>query len=97
MGVVMSRRKSGWLGPADQVRDSKGRLIDEEYVRRAVEDVHRVLGRPSLSGMPSSSPQVVVRMPPQLRDAAKELAAREGITLSELTRRALEEHIQRAG
>lgn len=93
----MSAKKSGWLGPEDKVRDSQGRLIDNEYVRRAVEDVHRVLGRPSLSGVRSPSPQVVVRMTPQLRDAARELAQREGITLSELTRQALEERIKRAG
>lgn len=93
----MSPKKSGWLGPEDNLRDSHGRVIDEEYVRRAVEDIHHVLGRPSLSGTRSPSPQVVVRMTPQLRDAAKELAQREGITLSELTRQALEEHIRRAG
>lgn len=93
----MTPRKPGWLGPEDRLRDSQGRLIDEDYVRHAVEDVHRVLGRPSLSGTRSPSPQVVVRMTPQLRDAAKELAEREGITLSELTRQALEERIARAG
>lgn len=90
-------RAGSYVGPEDQLRDSHGRLIDEEYVKDAIEDTWRQLGRPSLSGEPSPSPQVVVRMTPQLRDAARELAERQGITLSELTRTALEEHIKRAG
>lgn len=90
-------RPGATVGPEDMLRDSQGRLIDEAYVQNALEVTWRQLGRPSLSGTRSPSPQVVVRMTPQLRDAAKELAQREGITLSELTRQALEEHIRRAG
>lgn len=90
-------RPGSYVGPEDKLRDSQGRLIDEAYVQRALEDTWRQLGRPSLSGARSPSPQVVVRMTPQLRDAAKALAEREGITLSELTRQALEERIERAG
>lgn len=90
-------RAGSFVGPEDKLRDSQGRLIDEAYVQRALEDTWRQLGRPSLSGERAPSPQVVVRMSPQLRDAAKQLAEREGITLSELTRQALEERIKRAG
>lgn len=90
-------RPGSYVGPEDMLRDSQGRLIDEAYVQRALEDTWRQLGRPSLSGVQRPSPQVAVRMSPELRDAAKALAKREGITLSELTRQALEEHITRAG
>lgn len=90
-------RPGSTVGPEDMLRDRQGRLIDEEYVQHALEDTWRQLGRPSLSGARTPSPQVVVRMTPQLRDAAKELAEREGITLSKLTRQALEERIKRAG
>ncbi|MEX1021837.1 MAG: hypothetical protein WD058_01695, partial [Dehalococcoidia bacterium] len=54
----------------EDVRDKHGNRIDEEYVRRAVEDVHRhIAGRPSLTGPGRHSPQVAVRLPEALRAA----------------------------
>lgn len=48
-------------------------------------------GRKSLSGGDGESPQLKVRVPPALHQHSKELAELEGVTLSEFTRRALEE------
>lgn len=44
--VVDSDAEIGRSVPADEpVYDSHGARIDEDYTRRAVEDVHRALGR----------------------------------------------------
>ena len=49
----------------------------------------RRAGRPSLGGAHANSPVVAVRVPAELRARAEAQASREGITLSEFTRRAL--------
>jgi 1-acyl-sn-glycerol-3-phosphate acyltransferase len=87
------------LGPDvpddEPVRDSKGNPIDAGYIERAVEEVHTALGRPSLSGG-GESPRVTFRVSADVREAAERLAKREGITLTDLARQALEERIRRA-
>ena len=57
----------------DDVRDRRGRRITQDYVDRAVADVHAKTGRgrPSLTGRASRSPQVTFRLPPELRAAAE--------------------------
>jgi len=88
------------LGPdvdlaTEDVRDSVGRRISEDYARRAAEydptTVRR--GRRSLSGGSTHSPRVSFRVPEGLRDAAEQAAAREGKTVSELARDALEKYL----
>jgi hypothetical protein len=81
----------------DVVRDSRGRRITEEYAQRAVEETHRQLGRgrPSLTGHASRSPQVTFRLPPELKDKAEELAAREGKRVSDVARDALRDYLAR--
>jgi predicted HicB family RNase H-like nuclease len=74
------------------VRDKKGRRITED---RAVELAEEALlkvarGRPSLAGGPTHSPQVSFRAPAELRARAEERAEREGKTVSQLAREALE-------
>jgi predicted HicB family RNase H-like nuclease len=44
-----------------------------------------------------SSPQIVVRVTPGLKRDAAQLAAKKGLSLSELTRQALDEFVKRAG
>jgi len=87
------------LGPdvpdGEPVRDSTGSPIDADYIQRAVEDVHTALGRPSLSGG-GQSPRVTFRVSADVREAAERLAEKEGITLTDLARQALEERIRRA-
>jgi hypothetical protein len=84
---------SGWpdVDLAEQdVRDSKGRRITEDYARRAAEHepatVHR--GRQSLTGGATHPPRVSYRVPGDLREAAERAAMREGRTVSELARHA---------
>lgn len=88
------------LGPdvpdGEPVRDSKGNPIDADYIDRAIEDVHTALGRPSLSEGGGQSPRVTFRVSADVREAAERLAKKEGITLTDLARQALEERIRRA-
>jgi len=77
----------------EDVRDAKGTRIDDDYVRRAVEHVHKQLGRPSLSGPGEHSPRVAFRVPAELREAAERRAAREGKSVSALAREALEQYL----
>jgi len=57
-----------------------------------VEQVRRATGRPSLSGT-ATSPQIAFRVAATLRERAAAVAAREGKTISQLAREALEERI----
>ena len=50
-------------------------------------------GSPSPAG--HRSPQVTVRLPSELRQRAKAQARQEGIRVSDVARRALEEHLAR--
>lgn len=82
-------------GPDEAVYDSRGNLIDDAYIDRAVEDVHESLaGRPSLAGGKGLSPRVSFRLPTEVRDAAEQLAEAEGVSLSTLARRALEDRVR---
>jgi hypothetical protein len=53
-------------------------------------------GRPSLSGADKSgknSPQIAFRVNPTLRQKAQQIAEREGINVSQLSRKALKEYL----
>ncbi|MEX2556519.1 MAG: CopG family transcriptional regulator [Actinomycetota bacterium] len=77
------------------IRDRRGRRITDEYVRRAVADVHEKVGRgrPSLTGRAKTSPQVTFRLPPALRAKAEARAKREGKQVSQVAREALERYL----
>lgn len=79
----------------EDIRDSHGRRIDEDYAQRGAEydptSVPR--GRRSLTGGRTHSPRVSFRVPEDLRDAAEQAAAREGKTVSELAREALQKYL----
>ncbi len=62
----------------EDVRDSKGHRITEEYAERAAGDALASVGRgrPSLTGAKEPSPQVTFRVTPELR--AKVNAERSG-------------------
>ena len=81
----------------EDVRDSRGRRIAQDYVDAAVADVHEKLGggRPSLSAAGHRSPQVTFRLPSELRDRAEAQARQEGTKVSDVARRALEEYLAR--
>jgi predicted HicB family RNase H-like nuclease len=52
-----------------------------------------VAERPSLSGNVEASPQIAFRVAPDVRERAAQVAAREGKTISQLAREALEQRI----
>lgn len=70
----------------------------ERFAAEALREVRQrnlVPGRKSLSGNGSHSPTIQYRVPVSLRDAAEKLSAVEGVTVSKLARRALEEYVER--
>ena len=50
-------------------------------------------GRPSLTGESQHSPRVTFRLDPEVREKAAERAEREGKTVSELAREALQQYL----
>jgi len=77
----------------EDVRLADGTRLTDEVAAEIAESVLRSVGRPSLSGVRQRSPQIAFRVPPAVRDQAAEIAAREGKTVSELAREALEERL----
>lgn len=91
------------LGPDvpddEELRDGRGRVIDEEYVDAAVEEAIeqvRGRGRPSLSAA-GESPLLRVRLPRELDEAVSEAARRAGESRSEWVRHVLDEAAHRSG
>ncbi len=74
----------------DDVRLVDGTRLTSRRADQIVEDVRHRGGRPSLSGRAARSPQIAFRVPPEVRDRAADVAAREGKTVSQLAREALE-------
>jgi predicted HicB family RNase H-like nuclease len=80
------------------VLDSGGERITEaraqEMAEYALQQVYAKRGRPSLTGPSSRSPQISFRVPESLARRAEEAAARQGKTLSQLSREALERYLE---
>lgn len=98
----MSKHPAYRLGPdlpdEDELLDSQGRVVDEEYVDAAVEDAIeqvRGRGRPSLSTT-GESPLLRVRLPRELDEAVNDAARRAGASRSEWVRHVLNEAVHRA-
>ena len=80
------------------VRDSQGRRITDAYIRKTMKELEPLLqqfyaGRPSLSEEGVTSPRVSVRLPVKLHKLAKKKAKQKGLSLSDLTRLALEKYL----
>jgi len=83
----------------ENLRDGKGRQIDDAYVDKAVEDAIRQVrgrGRPSLS-QTGESPLLRVRISRELDAAVRKAAEGAGASRSEWVRRVLGEAALRAG
>jgi predicted HicB family RNase H-like nuclease len=82
----------------EKIYDSKGNLIDENYIERAVEDVHRQLGRgrPSLTAPGKTSPEIKARVPAELKRRVQQAARERGESLSDFIRGALERQLDQA-
>ena len=78
---------------AEELRDSKGRPVDDSYVETAVDDVikkARGRGRPSLSES-GESPLLRVRISPELKDAVSKTAEAAGESRAAWVRHALDQ------
>ena len=53
-------------------------------------------GRPGLGGQGANSVQIAFRVIPGVRKRAKEVADREGLTVSQLSRKALKQYLDKA-
>ncbi len=80
----------------EDVRLPDGSRLTERKAAEIVEEVRRRGGRPSLTGEATISPRIVFRVTPSIRDRAAEIAAREGKTISQLAREALEARVDAA-
>jgi hypothetical protein len=78
----------------DDVRLKDGTRLTKDVAAGIVEKVRRGTGRPSLSGHAAPSPQIAFRVPQSVRDQAAEIAEREGKTISQLAREALEARVR---
>jgi predicted HicB family RNase H-like nuclease len=78
----------------DDIRLPGGRRLTQSVADTIVEQVRQAAGRPSLSGARAASPQIAFRVAPSVREKAAQLAAREGKTISQLAREALEARVE---
>lgn len=78
----------------DDVRLPDGTRLTQEVADAIVEDVRLKVGRPSLTGEAAISPRVTFRLTPDVRDRAAAVAEREGKSISQLAREALEARVR---
>lgn len=97
---MVTRKKKIPIGPigpdvdleVEDIRDSRGRRIDQAYVDQVVAKASTV-GRPSLTGAGRRSPHVSFRVPATVRAQAEAKAKAEGKTVSQIAREALERYV----
>ncbi|MFL6238369.1 MAG: hypothetical protein ACJ735_02590 [Actinomycetes bacterium] len=93
------RKLSSTVGRNEVLRDSRGRVINDEYVDRAVEDAIEYVrgrGRPSLSES-GESPLLRVRVSRALDVAVRDAANESGESVSDWVRRVLDQATRRTG
>lgn len=78
----------------DDVRLPDGTRLTNDVAEKIIDEVRRRAGRPSLTGDAAVSPRVSFRLAPDVRARAAEIAEREGKTISQLAREALESRIR---
>ena len=81
-----------------------GRRLTEELAEqiaaeqvRAARERNLIPGRKSMSGGKKHSPVVQFRVPEQLHHEVERLAAEQGVSVSALSRKALEEYVKHPG
>jgi predicted HicB family RNase H-like nuclease len=77
----------------DDVRLADGTRLTEQGAADIVAEVRRRGGRPSLTGRAAASPRIAFRVDPRVRESAAQIADREGKTISQLAREALEARV----
>ena len=81
----------------EDIRLADGTTLTQQGADRIVAAARRSTGRPSLSGKAATSPHIAFRVAPDVWEHAAQVAAREGKTLSQLAREALEERLAASG
>lgn len=76
----------------EAVHTKAGKRVTRKSVDRLVAEARKP-GRPSLAGS-GTAPTVAFRVPPELRERAEQLAAKEGKSVSALAREALEARVK---
>jgi predicted HicB family RNase H-like nuclease len=79
----------------DDVRLAGGSRLTEQRATEIVDEVRGRGGRPSLTGEAAVSPRIAFRVAPGVRNRAAQIAVREGKTISQLAREALEARVDR--
>ena len=69
--------------------------FDAAYDAGLVTFIYPQRGRPSLNGESAESPTIGFRLTPDLRERATAIAQQEGLSISALARRALEDYVNR--
>jgi predicted HicB family RNase H-like nuclease len=83
----------------EELRDSKGRLVDDSYVETAVDEAIKTVrgrGRPSLSES-GESPLLRVRISPELNDAVSKAAEAAGESRAAWVRHVLAQAARKTG
>ena len=83
----------------EELRDSKGRLVDDSYVETAVDDALKTVrgrGRPSLSES-GESPLLRVRISPELNEAVSKAAEAAGESRAAWVRHVLDQAARKIG
>ena len=93
MWVTRSGRR---ISEADAVKLARDLESSSPKINADTVVFPRKVGRPSLGGKDGSSPQITFRLDTKSRKAAERLAARQGVTVSALARKALLAKIARA-
>lgn len=91
------------MPPARKPRTKSGVEITDELAEQLADEAEagydlssdRRVGRKSLAGGAGHSPRVNIRLTPELYERARQRAAAEGTTISQLARRAFEAYIGR--
>jgi Ribbon-helix-helix protein, copG family len=99
----MVKRSTYTVGPdvpdREVLRDSQGRVVDDEYVEAAVQDALRQApgrGRPSLSDS-GESPLLRVRLSGDLDAAVRKAAEKAGTSRSDWVRQVLAKAVRKTG
>lgn len=85
------------ISEADAARLAEEFESDDSALDGAEVSFPRRAGRPTLTGVKGTSPQVTFRVSATVRERAERLAADRGTTVSALAREALEQLVRKAG
>lgn len=77
----------------EDIRLADGSRLTNVVANEIVEKLRQLPGRPSLSGKATVSPRIAFRVSASVRDRAAQVAAREGKTISQVAREALEARV----